>query len=461
MEPNPRQQGGNAALNDGANQSGADVLAAMPAYGEHVKVEEAVPAADSREVGRAVVGALTSPDVASRPEVDARSEKLFRESQDFIINNFTEANAREYLEEGLPGASGNENLKTLAENGLTVGDLFLAGLVSAEPQQEIENTGKLAPKRWDERALLYGDDGLALIVAETTEVFTGIENGTIPESYGGLLKEVIEKRKADDVLDDPKYYRFNVSPYDGEGFGQKLKQRILFGSSADGEDATRRALQTLEYIDDSQGELGEFLLSVQDKFDRGEFDDPHDWVQKALVEKCWKNSEMLIDEVDYYNSVGQIEVRDDYMELVEMCADTRMIMSFHDKMVQAGISEEKMVEMAYFSDKRKGYSVPDYYLARHLEALENSGFSRDVIISKLHDHKVSLLKEEVKDMREAGVDDFDIAYAGRAYEHCYVNQENPAYGPLEWGNEAFSDFDEQDLFRAMLKDRMKKMQAKQ
>ncbi len=140
MEPNPKQHEESAAQNGGAEKSGADVLAAMPSYGEHMKDKSETGAADTREMGRSIMETMNA------TEINAEKEKSPEERQvEDLEVLFSFCDGKEALDILKSDAYG-----TLLKNKVSLVDLFNADALFSEQYYDDGYT-----KEYDERT--YGD----------------------------------------------------------------------------------------------------------------------------------------------------------------------------------------------------------------------------------------------------------------------------------------------------------------
>ncbi|MBR2543288.1 hypothetical protein IKF03_01660 [Candidatus Saccharibacteria bacterium] len=332
------------------------------------------------------------------------------------------------------------DLVILAENDITIGGLYGAGLLRRSGDGTLDD--------------IFGENGVTETVTNIAMLWTRKNESGEPwysDDERAEFMNIYNKLKNRQKLnsDDYSFVDSVLMP--------QLSDLIDFGLPD-----KRGDEQTLNYIQEGSSD---FIFSIYNnapiyimkKIDDGSIANERGIISDALGELCRNNLDNIYGRMGLITAAGPSGEFDNLKELLLRSFSSTDIKFEHGHLAEVGISDKEMLESVFCFKKVFGdvvsfapweESLRD--LAGQQESLENSGFSRDSIINVLHDNEAEFGGREIANMREAGVSDADIIYAGKFYENYH-----PEIGDIRdkeaWDNRsAFeANFSERDMILAI------------
>lgn len=444
------------------NNDGMQSLSKMPSWNEHIKSFE-----DAKKNNKIPEGVRDEQDYNEYAQEQAARLK---EAKDFIYEHFGQY-TNSYGDEVADELANSMSLEAFVKSGITLDTLLQKGIISVKSP----DTGASPdPDPWN-KEMLFTDT--AAIIVEIGALFTEKERGEDFNTFSGL-KTAIEKWDNPSELTEDDIMNIIIGTKKGP-----LEHRLLFGNPFREDDVSliNHTTKTLSYIthggydaetnfdivkeiDQSllyDHKLGAGIPLENRKYQTG----TENKIKKAIGEAVRARIEDFAKAYKDFDESYDLIERNIYAgPLIYDSVGLKDICQHHELLNECHIPESCLIEAVFYSDKEKdAYKEHDgkhYYnaftLPQYVDTLLKSGFDKKDLVSTMHcqnkDIGIIPIHNGIYKMRNAGLDDVDIAYSLNAYEHYHpgLNENDPP----KWDIKEYEDanFSERDLLKAALRD---------
>lgn len=456
MENFPNNQGNGVDGNSGEN-NGVETLANMPAFEEHMK-----SFAEVKQTGEVAEGVRDRQDY---DEYQQEKQARLAEAQNFIKNSYYDENlpVDENYNQEVAGFLNSKNLQIVAERGFDLAKMNQLGLIArfdgtstgrarafadtSEIVDDLASFCEVADKQDNGNDLIsamhgifsaWKDNGISAPQYEMVcQFLPPMTNLSHRLKYGEIVSEEGRAVEEESILKHSIRYMREIPNMEVESVADRVMEAACF-------------------VDKKEGELNSKIVTIQLKAALGELS--HAMLTRLIYDKIEEEEAWTFDIDDAKLTVKEAITCYDF-EAIKAAKAAQLLDEDDDGwgMHIPAFSDEELLGAMYDlkdsdienADKTYGQKEPAYKLARHFGMLERAGFSKKSLLRIIHNSDMTLHTEEIEDMRSAGVNNAEIAYAANAYKNCYIRD-----GKREWINEDLAEFSDTDLLDAAIMDGM-------